>query len=185
MTRSLQNQIGWCARAQWILAGAMIAMVGGFYLFEYRPAMQKRAELRMQIDAKRNELVASKTLAEGIKDVALNVEKLKVTLGRFDMKMPKQAELGQFFREVTQISQNTSLRGWDITHGSPSRSQLFGELPIKLKFTGEFLNVVSFLRQVEDMKRLTRVRDINIKSTNPKLGQVEVELTMNIYFAEG
>jgi Tfp pilus assembly protein PilO len=185
MTRSLQAQIGLCARAQWVLAGAMIAMVGGFYLFEYRPAMQKRAELRMQIDAKRNELLASKTLTEGNADLALSVEKLKYQLGPFDMKMPKQADLGQFFREVTEISQSTRLRGWDITHGSPSRSNLFGELPIKLKFTGEFLNVVSFLRQVEDMKRLTRVRDINIKTMNAKLGHVEVELTMNIYFAEG
>jgi len=61
MTRSLQNQIGWCARAQWVLAAAMVAMIGGFYLFEYRPATQKRTELRMQIDSKRNELTANKS----------------------------------------------------------------------------------------------------------------------------
>jgi len=101
------------------------------------------------------------------------------------MKMPKQADLPQFLGEVTQISRTASLRGLDSTHGLPSSSDLFGELPIKLKFTGEFMNVVSFLRQVEGMNRLTRVRDIDIKSTDPKLGLVEVELTMNIYFAEG
>jgi len=185
MTRSLQNQIQWCARAQWILAALIVAMGAGFYLFEYRPTTQQRADLHIQIESKQNELHANKSRTDGMKALEFRVVNLESTLKRFDQKLPKQADLGQFFKEITQISQSASLRDWDATHGSPVRSDLYGELPIKLKFQGEFMNVVSFLRQVEQMERLTRVREINIKGTDPKHGQVEVELTMNIYFAEG
>ena len=48
-----------------------------------------------------------------------------------------------------------------------------------------FLNACTFLRQTEEMQRLTRVRSISIRSKDGKLGQVEVQMAMNIYFAEG
>jgi hypothetical protein len=47
------------------------------------------------------------------------------------------------------------------------------------------MSVFSFLRQTEQMQRLTRVKELKLKSSDraDKAGQVEVELSMNIYFA--
>jgi len=41
-----------------------------------------------------------------------------------------------------------------------------------------------WLRQMEQMQRLTRVRDLTIKSKGPGSGVVEVQLSMNIYYTE-
>jgi Tfp pilus assembly protein PilO len=68
----------------------------------------------------------------------------------------------------------------------PVRSELFAEQPVSLKFEGDFLKVFSFLRQTEQMQRLTRVRELKIKNNRSnKPGQVEVELSMNINLTEG
>ena len=69
----------------------------------------------------------------------------------------------------------------------PTRSELFAEQPVSLKFEGDFLSVFSFLRQTEEMQRLTRVRELRLRSDDraARPGQVEVELSMNIYFSEG
>lgn len=183
--RTLQSQIGWCARAQWMLGIALVALVLGFYLLSYRPNTQRLSALREQIESQRQELTVSQQRANDLPKVALEVARLKEALARYDKRMPRQTDVGPFLGEITQISQASSLRRWDATHGSPSRSELFGVLPFNVKFQAEFPQVVAFLRQVEDMTRLTRIRDIEIQSIDKKLGLVEVDMTMNIYFSEG
>jgi len=47
-----------------------------------------------------------------------------------------------------------------------------------------FQNVFSFIRQLEEMQRLARVKQMTVKCKDGKAGQVDVSLTMNIYFSE-
>lgn len=183
--RTLQSQTDWCARAQWMLGIALVVLVLGFYLLSYRPNTHRLAELRGRIDSQRQELTDSQQRANDLPNVALEVARLKEKLARYDKRMPRQTDVGPFLGEITQISQAASLRRWDATHGSPSRGDLFGVLPFNVKFQAEFPQVVSFLRQVEDMTRLTRIHDLEIHSIDKKLGLVEVDMTMNIYFSEG
>ena len=66
----------------------------------------------------------------------------------------------------------------------PTRAEQVRELPIKLQFEGDFTSVYAFLRNVEEMPRMTRVRGMQIKSRDRDAsGQVQVQLAMNIYFA--
>ena len=54
--RSLQSQIGLCARAQWILASGMLVFLVSFYLLGYRPHSQHLGGLQAQMQAKQREL---------------------------------------------------------------------------------------------------------------------------------
>ena len=86
------------------------------------------------------------------------------------------------------MSNQAGLRNkWTVEPGVPVRSDLYAEWPISLKFEGDFKNVFNFLRRAEEMQRLTRVKGLRVRSidTSGKSGQVQVELSMNIYFAEG
>jgi Tfp pilus assembly protein PilO len=57
-------------------------------------------------------------------------------------------------------------------------------LPISLKFDGDFRDVYSFLCQMEDLSRLTRVKKMVLKSSGND-GSVQVEMIMNLYYSEG
>jgi len=66
------------------------------------------------------------------------------------------------------------------------RTELYTQWPIAPKFEGDFASVFAFLRRAEAMQRLTHVKGLKVHSTdNGKSGQVQVELSMNIYFSEG
>ena len=69
-----------------------------------------------------------------------------------------------------------------ISDGDLWVHDLQGRPPIKLTFEGDFISIYSFLRNTEEMPRLTRVRDMKLSSRD-KTGQVKFELTMNIYFS--
>lgn len=182
--RTLQSQIGWCARAQWVLGSAMLVVVAGFYLFGYRPASVRMASLRQEIDIKQRELkdIQQRTVIRPLVEQTVNERRRK--LERFDKKLPKQQDFGQFYNDITFLGRQSALSKCSVEPAAvPRRNDRFVELPIDLRFEGNFLNVFSFLRQIDQMQRLTRVQNLKVTSKG-NAGQVEVQLSMNIYYAE-
>ena len=184
--RTFKTQIGWCARAQWVLGVTMVGALGAFYLFGYRPQTQRLTALNEQIDQHQRELRDNQTKTTIRPEVEKQVMDLERHLMLFDKRLPKQQELGQFIRDVNRLSQQSMLRPFNVEYptAGPQRSELFTELPIQLKFEGDFVNVFSFLRQMEQMQRMTRVRNLVINTANSPSGQVSVDLSMYIYFLD-
>jgi Tfp pilus assembly protein PilO len=83
------------------------------------------------------------------------------------------------------VSQQLALNDWKYQPGAPKRGEAYFEMPIQMNFVGEFMNVYSFLTEVEHLQRLTRIRKVAIKSKDFKRGIVEVEIGLNIYYSEG
>lgn len=182
---SLQSQIGWCTRLQWILGLGLVVAAGAFYLAGYRPMNNRLETLRLQMQSKQRELAANQNRARNLPILAAQVREMQGRVEMYDRQFPKNPQLGEFLRDLSQISQQLSLGEWKYQHGMPKRNEGYSEMPIGMNFQGDYLNVASFLRQVEDLQRKTRIKKLNIKSRNEKTGTVDVELTMNIYYSEG
>jgi Tfp pilus assembly protein PilO len=186
--RTLQTQAEWCARAQWVLGITLFVMIVGFYALAYRPNKEKLDGLDMQIATKRRDLTSNRSRVQILPDVLLAVNEMRNRLERFDKKLPKAPELHGFINNITEVSNQAGLRNkWTVEPGVPLRSELYAEWPISLKFEGDFKNVFTFLRRAEEMQRLTRVKGLKVHAIDAsgKSGHVQVELSMNIYFAEG
>jgi len=193
--RTLQSQAGWCARAQWILSVGIVALVAGFYFLGYRPSSTRLADLRMQIDVKERELVANGQKTQIRPALELEVTEKRRRLERFDKQLPREMEWGQFMNDITLLREQSGVRNWDIVPTGAKPDETFVEVPIDVSFEGDFLSVFSFLRQMEQMQRLTRVRDLTITAKRDNSaaaaaaadaapGHVEVRLSMNIYYTE-
>jgi Tfp pilus assembly protein PilO len=183
--RSLHSQIGWSTRLQWVLGVGLVVAVGVFYLAGYRPMNNRLETLRLQIQSKQRDLQQNQNRARNLPILAAQVRQMQGRVELYDRQFPKNPQLGEFLRDLTQISQQLSLGEWRYLHGMSKRSDGFCEMPIGMCFQGDFLNVASFLRQVEELQRKTRIKKLNLKTRNEKTGMVDVELTMNIYFSEG
>ena len=184
--RSLQSQGDWCNRAQWVLGVSLAVLVMFFYVFTYRPNSQRLTDLHMNISNQRRDLNANKARVQILPEVIGAVEEMRMRLEKFDKKLPKQPDLGPFINDITELSHQASLRRVEVNPGVPQRSDSYAEWPISLKFEGDFINAFSFLRRAEAMQRLTRVKNLKVRSTDTgKSGNVQVELSMNIYFSEG
>jgi Tfp pilus assembly protein PilO len=182
--RTLQSQIGWCARAQWVFSASIVALAAGFFLFGYRPMTARLADLHVQIETKQRELIDNQTKTQIRPYVEQQVNDSKRKLARFDKQLPRQVEWGQFLNDITVLRDQAGLRDCYIVPTGAKPNDTFVEFPIQVKFEGDFLNVFSFLRQMEQMQRLTRVRDLTIRAKQPGSGVVDVNLAMNIYYTE-
>jgi Tfp pilus assembly protein PilO len=167
-----------------VLGVSIVTLSVGFVLFGYRPKTSRLVELDRQIDEKRRELRDNQTKTTIRPYVEQQVNEAKRRTAMFDKQLPRQDDWGQFLNDITLLRDQAGLRDCYIVPTGAKPNDLFVEFPIQVKFEGDFLSVFAFLRQMEQMQRLTRVRDLTIKSKQPGSGVVEVQLSMNIYYTE-
>jgi Tfp pilus assembly protein PilO len=181
---TLKGQVQMCGKAQIGLLIGAAGIAAMFYLVGYRPQAHKLDELNNLITDHERQLDDAQGQAKDLPSEARAVDLLKARLANFQ-QLPPQPELGPFMRDVTQVSQQSDLRKLTVKPGVPRRDELYCELPVTLEFEGDFLNVFAFLHQVEQMARLTRVTAMQIHCSDPKHGQVQTTVQMNIYYSEG
>jgi Tfp pilus assembly protein PilO len=184
-TSNLQRQLDRCVKAQWALGALIAAIVIGFIFVCYRPDSSRLGQLHARIASDQQELSANESRVTTLPAVALEVDRLRVSLENFDHRLPPTPELAEFLKNINQISRQTALQKLSVRQEAPVRLDLFNEQPIVMRFQGDFKEVWSFLRQIETLPRLTRVRSLQIKSVDSKLGVVDVQLALNIYFTDG
>jgi Tfp pilus assembly protein PilO len=179
---NLQNHVRMFRQAQWGLGALMVALLGSFFLFGYRPQTAALRRLQTEIGQQQYELRESQAKTRILPAVAVDVINLRQQLDA-SKKLPAQQELPQFLKDVAALGQQCSLHPFSFKQGVPTHGDLFSELPINLSFEGDYVDAFNFLRRVECMQRLTRIRNMSIKTKDGQSGRIEVQLSMNIYFA--
>lgn len=182
--KTLRNQSGRYGTLQWAMGILALLLLALFFFATILPANRRRALAVEKTRMHRVQLAANEKEAMQLPAVKEEVKQLKSRLNGLDKKLPKRPDTDQFGREITQVSENCSLTKVNMQVGAPRRTELFSEMPIGLNFTGDFTSVVAFLRQTEDLQRLTRVRNLSIKTRDASKGLVDVDMAMNIYFAD-
>jgi Tfp pilus assembly protein PilO len=182
---SLKTQIHWFTRIQQALVGAVLVTGIVFYSLVYRPETGRLQTLTSRISERESELSTAESQARVAEAVQADINRLQEKLADFKKLPANPGDLGQFQIDMAQLARRDNLNGWSVSWpGTPKRDEQYYELPISLKFAGDFTDVFSFLRQMEDLSRLTRVKSLTIRGDDAA-GQVQVELMMNLYYSEG
>ncbi|HSI36800.1 MAG: type 4a pilus biogenesis protein PilO [Phycisphaerae bacterium] len=180
--RTVKSQIAWCARAHWGLSIIMGGLLIAFVVFGWRPAWQRQRQLRAEIETASRMLSQNQTRTSSMTILQGEVLRLKRNVERETKKMPRTAELGEFIRDLT--GQAGGLRKLVHQPGQVRRLDLYTEIPITMSFEGDFGTVFTFLRQVELMPRQVRIKNVTVRTRDPRQGVVDVNLALNIYFSE-
>jgi Tfp pilus assembly protein PilO len=163
------------------MAALTALAVGAFYLGAYRIQTARLARLNERIDHSRQELAECATQTDMLPSVAADVDRLKAKLKDFKA-LPAHMDLPGFMKDLASLSQESSLTNLDQRQGETVRGERLDQKPLTSKYSGDFVNVYTFLRHAEELPRLTRIPSIKIKR-NPgdKPGQVKLEMTIDIY----
>lgn len=183
---SLKTQIRWFGRIQQTLAAALIFTAVAYYALAYRPETDRMRKLDGRIGDNQRDLTSAQSQARVLPQVQADINHLKTMLTDFRKLPATPGDLGQFEVEMSTLSHRYNLRGWTFQlQGTPNRDGQFYELPISVKFDGDFSDVYSFLCKMEDLSRLTRVKKLVIQSLRNNDGSVQVEMLLNVYYSEG
>lgn len=182
---SLRTQIQWFTRIQQALVCILLVVAVAFYALVFRPETGRLQRLGGRISEKERELTQAQSQALALPQVQADINRLRVMLADVKKLPANPGDLGQFQMEMAQLAHRDNLEGWSISWpGTPKKDQQFYELPISLKFDGDFMDVFTFLHQMDELPRLTRVKNLTIKGDD-SVGKVQVELMMDLYYSEG
>jgi len=185
MMPSLKTQIQLFTRVQQALIGFIALGMVLFVFLVYRPQNARIDKLSGETIETERQLIANQTQARVLPAVQADINHLHARLADFKKLPASPGDLGQFNIELSELSRRNNLTGWSISWpGTPRRTDEFYELPVSLKFGGDFRDVFAFLCQLEDLSRLTRVKNMTIRAAGTD-GSVEVDLLLNLYYSEG
>jgi len=180
--RTMQSQITWCARMQRALAVLVCTMLLTFFFFSYRPETARLRELKDATRAHEQELQANQAAAAAKNEIAARNERLRAELDRIK-KPSKLQEHSELIKELTLFSQQSSLKKFVYKQSMmPVNGDLYCEMPLTLTFEGDFTNIFNFIRSTEEMRRLTRIRSMSLKSKDLSGGKVQAQVALNIYY---
>lgn len=168
-----------------IMMVVLAGLVAGSVLGVYRPQSQAMAALQQDISTRKAGLKSDSDKAGVVPDMLRTVEALKSRYHDFDRRLPRSTELDGFLREITAVQSKCRLSCERMDTQSPVAGQLYNTTPITMRQKGSYLALADFLRQINDMARLTRVQRLIIQAPQDGDGsQLDIELVMNIYFTK-
>lgn len=161
-----------------LLVGALIAVLV-VYFFIARPARKSLAALQSQAAAVRREL-AQKPARSIDPRSAETIAVLQNRLRR-SPRLNDSRESEGFLRDLVQACEQACLRRVTARSGTARSVDALFEMPVVMRFQGDFLDVSSFLRQIDAFPYLTRVRNVQLRATGEKAGEVEARLSLKAY----
>jgi type IV pilus assembly protein PilO len=139
---------------------ALVFLVFGY--FSFWPKYQNIERLNTEFGKLSADLSKSKK----------NAEKLVVLEKEFESKqrdyqlvlrsLPENEEISSLLASVSQSGQDAGLEFLLFQPGADINKQFYAEIPVFIKVTGGFHNVVMFFDRVANLSRIVNIRDIEI-----------------------
>jgi len=169
------------ARILLTIAGVVI-LAAAVAVLVIVPMHSRMGEDLASIDERGAQLVKLEKVARRISDLQQGIQRLESALAFFENRLPKEREIDVILREVWQIAESKSLVTRSIRTTTPEALARYNCQPITLTLDGPFEGFYEFLLGLEQMPRLTKIRQMRLAKSATNEGQVQVTLVMDIFF---
>lgn len=180
---TIPQQLQWCNKSQKFLAIGLVSAIVIFYFVFYHPAHKRLSTLNLEAAHTSLNIQSNHAAANDLHTLEATVQRLQTELAT-SRNLPDTADVPVFMRSMTELSQRTNLSSFKWMPQSAKPQAMCREMPISLQFSGNFDDVAGFLLQAEEMPRLMRLRRLQVKRKDDQNGVVDVELVLNIYYAD-
>ncbi|MDB6126222.1 MAG: hypothetical protein JWM35_118 [Verrucomicrobia bacterium] len=157
-----------------LIATAILAVVN-YFLWQQRDVITaQNDEVRRKGDAILNALVARQ-------HVTSDLAKLKDALDVIDRNLVTESDmevnLGYFYKLEKLCGVHLSLLN-QLGAPTPPEGSPFKVIPVSVRATGSYVQLMTFLRQLETGPRVLTVRAFNFTRGDPKNNTLSLELTV-------
>jgi Tfp pilus assembly protein PilO len=166
----------------WV-AGVIIALLAGVHFLIVRPATQKRELLQADIARKQAALAAFDLSTASVRVMGAKVDALRPALDIFESRLVPSREMNKVLEDLWRMAEANSLQTRTVKTPALKQSENFKEQEIDLSLAGSFSSHYQFLLQLEEMKRIVRIKKMNLTNVNATDGQVQGALTLSVFFA--
>ena len=162
------------------LAAIFILIIVSYVYFGWVPLQDAIESQQQQVEAqriilKRNQMIA-RDLPKKREEFAKLEKSLKVALNM----LPKKSQIPDLLENVSWAGTDSGLEFAVFTPKPEKVMQIYAEVPVDVKMTGSFKQLLTFLKRVGEMPRIVSVRDLAMKSKG-STGVLEIQGSVMTY----
>ncbi len=168
-----------------LLAPAAIAFV--FIMFFILPAATRFLAVSQSIRQKQNDMVAAERSSADVARLKGDLEKLRKKVIEFKSRLPKRMETTLIIETLQGITEKSKLKFSSLNplsskkHKVEGADDVFVELPIRVKLSCDYNDLIEFLKKIETSGELMRVSDLSIRANPATNWEHMIELSISAY----
>jgi type IV pilus assembly protein PilO len=160
----------------------IIGLAYAAYAYMIKPANAHLSQERTTMEQKRAKLGELERATAAAEDLSGQLQKVEEAIAVFESKLPPSSEIHTVLENVTLIAQRHGLTPKTIRTMKTVENRGYIEQPIMMELHGDFNSYYAFLLELEQLDRITKVRELKLKKKSQIEGQTESEFVMSIFF---
>jgi Tfp pilus assembly protein PilO len=161
----------------------LLGMLVLSYPLLFKPLNAQRDAAVSDTKAKQQKLNDLNAAMVHSRDMKTEIEKLRKAIAFLEGKLPKETEMDRVLQDVWQAAKDNNLNVKSVRNGKPIPGASCDEQPIRMVVEGPFYPAFAkFLAQVEQMDRLTTIKEMKIDADPLNNGSILVDFTLTIYY---
>jgi len=160
----------------------LFAIPLGAYQYVFRPRNAEMAQARMEISEKGQRLAELNATTARIKDLGQAITKGEEAINVVEAKLPSEQNVDEVLRQVWKLARRHNLIIKTVEPKKRVPASQYMELPISVELEGNFDGFYEFLRDLEQMPRLTRMKELNMKKRDDEDGSMDASFLLSVYF---
>jgi len=159
----------------------LILMLVLFYLFAWKPQVEKLDEIGKQRVEEEQKIQAAKNTLIRLEEVRKNVANAEVELIKLANKIPKDPELASLIVEVQNMATDAGIDLLSIKPSEPAPVGEFNEMKVNISGKGSYVAIIDFLRRTEKAHRALKVTNVDVRLNEQEYPDLGLSLTMSAY----
>jgi Tfp pilus assembly protein PilO len=170
--RQRQNRLG--------IALLIVLTVGA--LAVYVPQHRAIAATRLELVRTEAELASNRGRAAVLPQLVAAIGTLRRQVDQYK-PLRGSSDIERAMHEISSINTSTLLQDYKFQTDLVRSLPMCREQPLKVTFTADFVDAMSFIQKLEAMDRLTRLRELTIqKRDGARGGEVNVTMSLSLFF---
>ena len=159
------------------------------YIYVFKPRNEEIKLAQKEVEQKRERLAKLQEVSTRIDDIGLAIEQGRRAVELIEAKLPSQQDVEVILEDVWQLARQARLTVKSVKSQKPVPASLYMEQPLVVIMEGEFSGFFDFLQKLEQLPRITRIHQLQLKRftsltrgrDGPETG-MRASFTLSIYF---
>ncbi len=166
-----------------ILVVIIILMAGGYFFFVHSKLAKELETAQQELVKQKAELAKLETVEKDREKLDRELKEKERKLEKAKEKLPTETEMEKLLLDISDIGKQNGISFEQFTPEKESaKENLYIEVPISLKFNGQYLYSMNFFYKVATLPRIVNFTGISIKNSGKSADNlVDISCTAKTY----
>lgn len=160
----------------------LIAVPVMSYLYVFRPDNIEINTAKLEIQHKEQELSQLSNETSRMTDLEKEYREIRSDIAKVESRLPSDKDVDKILQQVADLARQNNLKLPKFKTSTPVKYASYYELPLEMKLVGQFSNFYSFMLDLENLERITRMPDLDLKRIDKDSSGMEATFTLSIFF---